>query len=228
MASSTPTSSPRMLLLVCAFLLGAFQIAYAADPDPLQDFCVADLSPTAPLVNGFPCKPRSNVTAADFTYTGFRQPAYPVSVSETGAIASLATVNEFPGLNTLGVSHVRLDFAIGGVVPLHTHPLATETLFVLKGYVYTGFISDDNVLYASTLQQGDFTVFPRALQHFQLNVGNETAITFNTLTSQNPGFLITANQIFVPNITSAVIEKSFGVDAATAKTLKNSIPRYWG
>jgi len=154
--------------------------------------------------------------------------AYDVSVSETGAIASLATVNEFPGLNTLGVSHVRLDFAIGGVVPLHTHPLATETLFVLKGSVYTGFISDDNVLYASTLQQGDFTVFPRALQHFQLNVGNETAITFNTLTSQNPGFLITANQIFVPNISSAVIEKSFGVDAATVKAIKNSIPRYWG
>jgi len=63
-----------MLLLVCAFLLGAFQIAHAADPDPLQDFCVADLSPTAPSVNGFPCKPRSNVTAKDFTYTGFRQP----------------------------------------------------------------------------------------------------------------------------------------------------------
>jgi len=141
---------------------------------------------------------------------------------------SLATVNEFPGLNTMGVSHARLDFAVGGVVPLHTHPLATETLFVLKGSVYTGFISADNVLYASTLQVGDFTVFPRALSHFQLNVGNETAITFNTLTSQNPGFLVTANQIFVPNITSAVLEKSFGVDASTVQKLTSSIPRYWG
>jgi len=133
-----------------------------------------------------------------------------------------------PGLNTMGVSHARLDFAVGGVIPLHTHPRASETLFVVKGTIYTGFISEDNVLFASTLQVGDFTVFPRGLSHFQLNVGNETAVTFNTLTSQSPGFLFTANQIFVPNISSAVIEKSFGVDANTVKSLKSGIPRYWG
>jgi quercetin dioxygenase-like cupin family protein len=108
--------------------------------------------------------------------------------------------------------------------PLHTHPRAAETLLVLKGSVYTGFISDDNVLYAATLQQGDVILFPRGLQHFQLNVGNETAITFNTLTSQSPGFLITANQVFQTNITSAVIEKSFGVDAATVKKITASVP----
>jgi quercetin dioxygenase-like cupin family protein len=40
-------------------------------------------------------------------------------------------VEEFPALNTQGVSHLRLDFDIGGVLPLHTHPLAAETRFVL-------------------------------------------------------------------------------------------------
>ena len=44
----------------------------AADPDPLQDFCVADLSADATLVNGFPCKPRSTVTAEDFVFRGLR------------------------------------------------------------------------------------------------------------------------------------------------------------
>jgi hypothetical protein len=44
---------------------------------------------------------------------------------------------------------------------LHTHPLATETLLVIKGSIYTGFISDDNVLYPSTLQVGDLTIFPK-------------------------------------------------------------------
>jgi hypothetical protein len=33
-------------------------------------------------------------------------------------------------------------------------------------------------------------------------------------------------QIFEPNITSAVIEKSFGVDAATVKKLEASYPRF--
>jgi len=214
------------LVIACAFL-GALQVANAADPDPLQDYCVADLTSKV-VVNGFPCKPRDTVTAKDFTFTGFRKPLNPTSVSETGATADLASVEQLPGLNTMGVSHARLDFAIGGVIPLHTHPRASETLFVLKGSIYTGFISDDNQLFASTLQVGDFTVFPKGSQHFQLNVGNETAITFNTLTSQNPGFLFTANQIFVPNITSAVIERSFGVNAATVKDLKSGIPRYWG
>jgi len=198
--------------------------ANAADPDPLQDFCVADLSTTAPLVNGFACRPRSTVSAEDFVFKGFRAPSADVKQAPTGAIAALATPVEFPGLNTLGVTHARLDFDLGGVVPLHTHPRASETLFVLKGRIYTGFVSDDNVLYAATLEKGDVIVFPRALLHFQLNVGNESAITFNSLTSQNPGLLLTANQIFKPNITSAVIEKSFGVDAATAKLLKGSYP----
>ncbi len=57
------------LLLVAAPL----QMVQAADADPLQDFCVADLSPSAPRVNGFPCKDRANVTSKDFLFTGFRE-----------------------------------------------------------------------------------------------------------------------------------------------------------
>ncbi len=104
----------------------------------------------------------------------------------------------WPALNTQGVTHARLDFAVGGVFPLHTHPRGAETLFVLKGTIYTGFVSDDNVLYAATLQQGDVILFPKGTQHFQVNVGNDTATTFNTLTSQSPGFLMTANQVPPP------------------------------
>jgi len=215
----------RMLLvaLCAAAFLGAVN---AADPDPLQDFCVADLSANAPLVNGFPCKPRSTVTAEDFVFKGLRNPSAPldqIAQTSLGAAAVIATPQTWPGINTQGVTHARLDFAVGGVFPLHTHPRAAETLLVLKGSVYTGFVSDDNVLYAATLQQGDVILFPRGLLHFQLNAGNETAITFNTLTSQSPGFLFPANQIFQTNITSAVIEKSFGVDAATVKKITASV-----
>jgi hypothetical protein len=54
-----------------ALVAGAIMVQ-AADPDPLQDFCVADLSPSAPRVNGFPCKDRANVTSKDFLFTDFR------------------------------------------------------------------------------------------------------------------------------------------------------------
>jgi len=196
----------------------------AADPDSLQDFCVADLASDV-IVNGYPCKPRSSVTATDFTFTGLRKEASDPSKAPTGTTAVFAFVTEWPGLNTMGVSHARLDFDIGGVIPLHSHPRATETLFVLKGSIYTGFVGEDNVLYASTLYQGDVTIFPRGLLHFQINVGKERAISFNTLTSQSPGFLTTATQVLATNITDAVIEKSFGIDEATLKLLRASYPR---
>lgn len=71
-SSSAASLSGKMLVMACAMLfLGA--AVKAADPDPLQDFCVADLSPNAPLVSGFPCKARKTVTAQDFVYTGFRK-----------------------------------------------------------------------------------------------------------------------------------------------------------
>jgi len=155
-------------------------------------------------------------------------PASDPSVSGTNATFTFATVDVFPGVNTQGVSHLRLDFDIGGVLPVHTHPRAAETLLVLKGSIYTGFISDDNVLYASTLEVGDITIFPKGTQHFQLNVGNGTAATFNTLTSQSPGFFMTANQVFETGIPSAVLEKSFGINSKTVKSLQGSIPRFFG
>ncbi|KAG0576057.1 hypothetical protein KC19_5G051800 [Ceratodon purpureus] len=229
-AYSTQRSTHDLFkLLVVALCATAFFLSdvHAVDPDPLADFCVADLSPSAPRVNGYACKPRSNVTTDDFVYRGFRQAIATddqIRQSPTGAVVSLLSAKDWPGLNTQGITHARLDFAIGGVIPLHTHPRAAETLFVVKGTIYTGFIGDDNVLYASTLQVGDVTIFPKALLHFQLNVGNETAITFNTLNSQAPGLLVTALQLFKPNITSAVIEKSFGVDATTVQLLKGTYP----
>jgi quercetin dioxygenase-like cupin family protein len=103
------------------------------------------------------------------------------SSTGTNAFPQIVNVLLYPALNTLGISHGRLDFDIGGVIPPHTHPFASETLFVVKGTVYTGFISFDNILYAETLQEGDVYIFPKGSLHFQLNVGNGPAVTFNSL-----------------------------------------------
>jgi hypothetical protein len=61
-----------LLLAILFSCLLAHEVVHASDPDPLQDFCVADFSSNAPRVNGFPCKLRSNVTAKDFVFTGLR------------------------------------------------------------------------------------------------------------------------------------------------------------
>jgi quercetin dioxygenase-like cupin family protein len=152
-----------------------------------------------------------------------------VSVSGTNAYASFATVLEYPALNTLGISHVRLDFGIGGVVPPHTHPLSSETLIVVQGSIFTGFVSFDGVLYAETLQQGDIYIFPKGTLHFQINVGTGPAISFNSLNSQAPGFLVAANQLLLSNIPAAVLESSLGISNATdLNLLEASVPPFWG
>ncbi|URD99151.1 germin-like protein [Musa troglodytarum] len=102
--------------LRCAKLSFAFFLSFTlllastrADPHPLQDFCVADFGATAVVVNGFPCKPVSNVTMIP------------------------ANVLNFAGLNTLGISMNRIDVIPDGLNLPHNHPRATKLIILLEG-----------------------------------------------------------------------------------------------
>ncbi|KAE8124123.1 hypothetical protein FH972_019033 [Carpinus fangiana] len=63
-------STSPFCMLSCLIVLLALPLpSLLADPDSLQDFCVADLGASA-SVNGFPCKPASKVTSDDFFFDG--------------------------------------------------------------------------------------------------------------------------------------------------------------
>ncbi|KAG6751933.1 hypothetical protein POTOM_044148 [Populus tomentosa] len=102
------------------------------------------------------------------------------------------------GLNTLGISLARIDFApYGGLNPPHTHPRATEILVVVESTLYVGFVTSnlangDNRLITKVLNPGDVFVFPVGLIHFQLNVGKTNAVALASLSSQNPGVITIA------------------------------------
>ncbi|RWR81864.1 germin-like protein subfamily 1 member 14 [Cinnamomum micranthum f. kanehirae] len=83
------------------------------------------------------------------------------------------------GVNTLGISLARLDFALYGENPPHTHPRATDILTVLEGTLYVGFVpsnQDNNTLITKVLNEGDVFVFPIGLIHFQANIGYTPAL----------------------------------------------------
>jgi quercetin dioxygenase-like cupin family protein len=80
-----------------------------------------------------------------------------------------------------------VDIAIGAVVPSHTHPRASELLYVVDGELYTGFVDTNNKVYDTVIRTGDVFIFPRGLVHFQLNIGKKTSLTIVILNSQNPG-----------------------------------------
>ncbi|KZV19438.1 hypothetical protein F511_08779 [Dorcoceras hygrometricum] len=124
-------------------------LASASDPSPLQDFCVAvNDSQASVFVNGKICKNPNQVTADDFYFSGLNKPGN--TANPVGSRVTPVNVNQIPGLNTLGISLVRVDYAPYGLNPPHTHPRGTEILVVVKGTLYVGFVtSNPAVLHAS-------------------------------------------------------------------------------
>ncbi|KAF3437133.1 hypothetical protein FNV43_RR19886 [Rhamnella rubrinervis] len=218
MASSS--SSPYHLLFSLTVLLLLPLSSLSADPDPLQDFCVADRNATI-SVNGFPCKPISQVTSEDFFFSGFMKEGNTSNVF--GAIVTPGNVLGFPGLNTLGISMNRVDFAPGGINPPHSHPRATESGVVIQGKLLVGFVTTNNVYYSKVLSAGQMFVVPRGLVHFQKNVGEGKAYAFTAFNSHLPGTVTVPTTMFAttPSIPNEVLTQTFQVEEEVINSIKS-------
>ncbi|XP_073116258.1 putative germin-like protein 2-1 [Elaeis guineensis] len=207
--------------LFLALLALASSHAIASDPSQLQDFCVADLHSDV-FVNGFFCKDPKMAKAEDFFFSGLDKPRD--TGNKLGSNVTLVDVNKLAGLNTLGISLARLDFAPYGLNPPHTHPRGTEILVVLEGTLYVGFVTSNpnNQLFTKVLHEGDVFVFPQGLIHFQFNNGKTSAVAFSGLSSQNPGLITIANAVFgaKPPISDEVLAKAFQLDKKTVDWLQ--------
>ncbi|CBI31054.3 putative germin-like protein 2-1 [Vitis vinifera] len=208
-------------ILLLGFLALTCSLASASDSSPLQDFCVAD--PNGPVkVNGFACKNAMAVQASDFSFGGLHITGN--TSNPVGSRVTPVTVAQVAGLNTLGISLARIDYAPKGINPPHTHPRASEILTVVDGSLEVGFVTSnpDNRLIATVLQKGDVFVFPVGLIHFQRNVGKGSAIAIAALSSQNPGVITIANAVFgsKPDISTDILGKAFQVDNSVIAKLQ--------
>ncbi|ESR37186.1 Germin-like protein 5-1 [Citrus sinensis] len=192
----------------------------AADPEMLQDVCVADL--TSPIkVNGFPCK--ANFSEMDFFSDKLAKPA--ATNNTFGSTVTAANVQTIPGLNTLGVSLARIDYAPGGINPPHTHPRATEIVFVLEGQLDVGFFTTANVLVSKSIKKGENFVFPRGLVHFQKNNGNVPASVIAGFNSQLQGTQNIALTLFAstPPVADNVLTKTFQIGTKEVEKIKSRL-----
>ncbi|KAL5702671.1 hypothetical protein ACHQM5_027856 [Ranunculus cassubicifolius] len=196
-------------------------LALAFEPSPLQDFCVADSTSSA-LVNGHVCKDPKQAGASDFFFSGLHLPGN--TSNFLGSKITSVNVAQVPGLNTLGISMVRIDFAPWGINTPHLHPRASEILTVLEGTLFVGFVTSnpENRLISKTLYKGDTFVFPMGLIHFQRNTGCGNAVAIAALSSQNPGAIGVANAVFGSNppLPSEVLTKAFQVDKNLVDSLQ--------
>ncbi|XP_065859935.1 germin-like protein subfamily 2 member 4 [Euphorbia lathyris] len=215
-----PPASISILTFLAIFSSITSTLAY--DPDTLQDLCVADKSSEIKL-NGFPCKNEANVTEADFFFAGLAKPG--VVNNSAGSLVTGANVEKIPGLNTLGVSLSRIDYAPGGLNPPHTHPRATEMIFVLEGELDVGFITTANKLISKTVKVGEIFVFPKGLVHFQKNNGDKSASVISAFNSQLPGTQSIALTLFTSNppVPDNVLTKAFQVGTKEIEKMKTKL-----
>jgi len=164
------------------------------------------------------------VTANDFFSNVLATPGN--TGNPVGSAVTSANVERLPGLNTLGVSVSRIDYAPWGVNPPHVHPRATEVIFVLQGSLDVGFVSTANRLYALTVCAGEVFVFPRGLVHYQRNNGGGPAAVLSAFDSQLPGTQPVAEALFgaSPPVPTDVLARSFQVDGGVVKAIKSKFP----
>ena len=145
--------------------------------------------------------------------------------NNVGSNVTAVAVTELAGLNTLGISMARIDFAPWGINAPHTHPRASEILTVIEGSLEVGFVTSntENRLFTTVLQKGDVFVFPEGLIHFQRNNGDGYALAIAALSSQKPGTITIANAVFGsnPDISADILAKAFRVDVNTVYQIQS-------
>jgi len=212
--------SPCFCVLFLVILLVATK-RISGDPDPLQDFCVADAKSSV-FMNGLPCLNPNEASPNHFMTSALRTPGN-TSANPMGASIVAANTQNMPGLNTLGILMARIDMAVEGVVPPHIHPRASEILYLMEGKLSVGFVdSNTNKLFSHTLEAGDVFVFPRGTLHFAQNIGEKPAITINALNSQNPGILNVPSATFAssPAMPQEVLAKSFAISSQEVEQIR--------
>ncbi|XP_027360898.1 germin-like protein subfamily 1 member 1 [Abrus precatorius] len=216
---STHFHSLPLLVFTLSFLLGRCR----PDPDPLQDYCVADNQNNF-FINGEPCINPKQVSPSHFVTSALSKPG---NTSNTFGF-SVTPTNTFnlPGLNTLGLVLVRVDIAGNGIVPPHSHPRASEVTTCLKGLLLVGFIDTSNRVFTQNLKPGESFVFPKGLVHFLFNSDTrEPALALSGLNSQNPGAQIASLASFAskPSIPNEILEKAFQISGKEVETIRRNL-----
>ncbi|KAI9122473.1 hypothetical protein K1719_006313 [Acacia pycnantha] len=212
-------SLPSSSLILLGLLALSFSLVLASVD---QDFCVADPNAQV-LVNGLVCKDPKLVEAQDFFFSGLDIAGN--TSNQVGSKVTPVFAAQLPGLNTLGISMARLDYAPWGINPPHIHPRATEVFTVLEGQLEVGFVTSnpENRFIRKVLYKGDVFVFPIGLIHYEKNMGDGYAVAIAALSSQNPGAISIANAVFgsKPSMPSDVLAKAFQVDNAIVNHLQS-------
>jgi len=130
------------------------------------------------------------------------------TVRAAGGNLTLANIANFPALFANGVAMAIGQMEPCGMNTPHTHPRATEFLYLVNGQMEVGFIEENGARFVTnTMTQGQGTVFPKGSIHYQINVGCEPLTFVAALNDEDPGASQAAQRFFglPPDVVAATL-----------------------
>ncbi|KAJ6452498.1 RmlC-like cupin domain-containing protein [Mycena sanguinolenta] len=150
------------------------------------------------------------------------------AVNASGGSILLATVDNFPILEELGISGaVSLVEPCGLNIP-HSHPRASEILVVVEGIMDTGFVQENgfNTAIQTSLGQYQATVFPMGSIHYLYNPTCSPAVFVAALNNEDPGRSDIATSYWM--LPSEVVDAALGfpetIGASTIDAWRSHLP----
>lgn len=193
-------AADKYLLAALSVLVLSVPFVAAADPDPLMDY---DIN-----------QPVQSQTANGSDFASAALASVPIP-SGKGFNFVLLNTTTLPGINTEGVTMASYNFSACGQNPIHSHPRASEILFVTSGTLYCGFVDGTGKLFAQTLTAGSVFIFPRGLIHWQQNPSaTEGATAVAAFNSQSPGLQVIAQALLV-GVPASILEVNLGLNTTT-------------
>jgi len=125
-----------------------------------------------------------------------------------GGNLTVANVANFPALFANGMAMAIGQLAPCGMNSPHTHPRATEFLFLVNGNMEAGFIEENGARFViNTLTPGQGTLFPKGSIHYQINSGCEPLTFVAALNDEDPGVSQIAQRFFglPPDVVAATL-----------------------
>lgn len=137
----------------------------------------------------------------DFT-TGFG------TTRSAGGNVTSANVANFPALFANGIAMTIAQMEPCGMNTPHTHPRATEMLYLVSGTMEVGFIEENGARFVkNTLTKGQGTLFPQGSVHYQVNTGCDPVLFVAALNNEDPGSIQIAQRFFglPPDVAQATL-----------------------
>ncbi|KAH9899893.1 RmlC-like cupin [Cubamyces lactineus] len=119
------------------------------------------------------------------------------AASGAGGSAVGATVANFPALVNNGLAMTVGFLGPCGMNTPHTHPRATEMLYVVNGTISSGMIEENGARFVfNKVDAGSAMIFPKGSIHFQQNEGCEPITFVAALNNEDPGVESIAQRYF--------------------------------